>query len=246
MIEHDIDIETVDGVMNTFITHPEEGGPFPVVLLLMDAIGKREELHDWARRIGAAGYYVVLPNLFYRLTREYTPEWRDEEDEDKKHEKMFRDIDTLSNAIVVEDCKALLDYSREQESAKQGPAAAIGISMGGTFAFAAATKIRDRIKATASICGLRFHTGAADSPHLDADNIDGEVYFACAEDDPYITRNEIDSLESHLRSTNLNFRIEFFPGTKHGFYYPLEEENFHKPSFDKLWERLFAMLQRAL
>ena len=45
MVEHDLDIETSDGLMNTFVTHPEEGGPFPVVLLLMDAIGKREELH---------------------------------------------------------------------------------------------------------------------------------------------------------------------------------------------------------
>jgi hypothetical protein len=44
VIEHDLDIETSDGLMNTFITHPEEGGPFPVVLLLMDAIGKREEI----------------------------------------------------------------------------------------------------------------------------------------------------------------------------------------------------------
>lgn len=28
MIEHHLDIETTDGSMNTFITHPEEGGPF--------------------------------------------------------------------------------------------------------------------------------------------------------------------------------------------------------------------------
>lgn len=73
MIEHDLDIETSDGLMNTFITHPEEGGPFPVVLLLMDSIGKREELHDWARRIATVGYFVMLPNLFYRHARDYTP-----------------------------------------------------------------------------------------------------------------------------------------------------------------------------
>ena len=49
MIEHHLDIETTDGSMNTFITHPEEGGPFPVVFFYMDAPGKREELHDMAR-----------------------------------------------------------------------------------------------------------------------------------------------------------------------------------------------------
>jgi carboxymethylenebutenolidase len=58
MIEHHLDIETTDGSMNTFITHPEEGGPFPVVFFYMDAPGKREELHDMARRIATVGYYV--------------------------------------------------------------------------------------------------------------------------------------------------------------------------------------------
>ena len=41
MIEKEIDIATADGDMNTFITHPEEEGPHPVVLFLMDAPGKR-------------------------------------------------------------------------------------------------------------------------------------------------------------------------------------------------------------
>jgi dienelactone hydrolase len=43
--EHHLDIKTADGTMNTFITHPEEGGPHPVVFFYMDAPGKREELH---------------------------------------------------------------------------------------------------------------------------------------------------------------------------------------------------------
>jgi len=68
MIEHNIDISTDDGQMATFITHPESGGPHPVVLFLIDAPGKREELHDMARRISATGYYVVLSNLYYRDT----------------------------------------------------------------------------------------------------------------------------------------------------------------------------------
>ena len=47
MIEMEVDIKTRDGVMNSFVTHPEEGGPFPPVLFYMDAPGKREELHSW-------------------------------------------------------------------------------------------------------------------------------------------------------------------------------------------------------
>ena len=71
MIEKNIDIQTKDGAMNTFITRPEEEGVYPIVLFLMDAPGKREELHDMARRIGTVGYYVILPNLYYRTAREF-------------------------------------------------------------------------------------------------------------------------------------------------------------------------------
>ena len=57
--------------MNSFVVHPDEGGPHPVVLFYMDAPGKREELHDMARRLAAVGYCVLLPNLYYRRTRDF-------------------------------------------------------------------------------------------------------------------------------------------------------------------------------
>ena len=70
MIEQTLDIVTRDGAMETFICRPERGGPFPPVLLLMDAPGMREELRDMARRLGTVGYYVLLPNLYYRAGRD--------------------------------------------------------------------------------------------------------------------------------------------------------------------------------
>jgi carboxymethylenebutenolidase len=66
MIERQIEIQTEAGQMNTFICHPERLGPHPAVIFLMDAPGIREEWRDMARRLGTVGYYVMLPNLYYR------------------------------------------------------------------------------------------------------------------------------------------------------------------------------------
>ncbi|MDN4032231.1 dienelactone hydrolase family protein, partial [Chryseobacterium gambrini] len=66
MIEHTVEIPTKDGKTTTFNTHPERGGPFPVVIFYMDAPAIREELRDLARRLATSGYYVMLPNLYYR------------------------------------------------------------------------------------------------------------------------------------------------------------------------------------
>ncbi len=66
MIEQMTEIATKAGPMNAFVTHPQEGGPFPAVVVYMDIWGLREELFDIARRIATAGYHVTLPNLYYR------------------------------------------------------------------------------------------------------------------------------------------------------------------------------------
>jgi len=70
MLEREETITTRDGAMDCFICQPEEGGPHPAVILYMDAPGIREELRDMARRLGTVGYYVILPNLYYRVGRE--------------------------------------------------------------------------------------------------------------------------------------------------------------------------------
>ena len=69
MIEKILDVPTKDGTIETFVCHPERGGPYPPVLFLMDAPGIREELYDMARRLATVGYYVLLPNLYYRAGR---------------------------------------------------------------------------------------------------------------------------------------------------------------------------------
>jgi carboxymethylenebutenolidase len=55
MIEYQLDLRTPDGEMPTFIVHPEEGGPHPVILFQMDAPGMGEELREMCRRLASVG-----------------------------------------------------------------------------------------------------------------------------------------------------------------------------------------------
>lgn len=241
MIEHHIDIITQDGEMNTFVTYPEEGGPFPVVFFYMDAPGKREELHDMARRFGTAGYYVVLPNLYYRKTREFIMV-RNEEG----MKKMFDMTRHLSIELILEDTRAMLDYIDADADAKADKLGAVGYCMSGPFAFAVASRYSSRVNCAASIYGANLMTKREDSPHLGADNVNGEMYFACAEIDQYAPKEVIDALDAHLKSTRLNYRIEWYPGAEHGFAFPDREGIYHKQSAERHWERLFDLFQRNL
>ncbi len=239
MQEREIDIATADGAMNTFIVHPDEGGPHPVVLFYMDAPGKREELHDMARRISTVGYYVMLPNLYYRRVREFVmaPDRREE---------MFGHMNALSNAMVCEDTQALLAHADGDAAARGGAVACVGYCMSGPFVFAAAAAFPERVAAAASLHGVRLYSEAADSPHLDAHKVRGELYFGCAETDEWAPPEMIEGLDAHLRSVGANYRIEWYPGTHHGFVFPQREAMYHKAAAERHWEVLFDLFRRNL
>jgi carboxymethylenebutenolidase len=241
MIDTELNIETSDGSMNTFVTYPEEGGPYPIVLFLMDAPGKREELHDMARRIGTAGYYVMVPNLYYRRTPEFVIDGSAE-----SREEMFGHMNSLSNTMVMDDCRALLDFADSQLAASDGPVGCTGYCMSGPFAFAAAAQLADRVKASASFHGVRLCIDTDDSPHLDADKIQGEMYFGMAETDDWAPPEMVEALDLHMKGTNANYRIEWYPGTHHGFVFPLREGKYDKDSAERHYERLFGMFSRNL
>lgn len=241
MIETEIDIQTADGEMNSFITYPEEGGPFPVVIFYMDAPGKREELHDMARRIAAVGYYVVLPNLYYRAVRKFQLGLPG-----MTREQMGELMNALSNKMVCDDTRVIFDFLETEEAASKGPAGAVGYCMSGPFVFAVAAEFADRIKVSASFHGIRLFTDAEDSPHLRAEQIDGEIYFGCAEQDDYAPPEMINGLESHLKATGIDYRIEWYPDTEHGFVFPQREGKYHKVAAERHWERLFSMFRRNL
>src|SRR5882757_9127505 len=119
MIEQTIDIATGDGALETFICHPERGGPFPPVFLLMDAPGIREELRDMARRLASVGYYVVLPNLYYRAGRDtiYGPDVL--EHGSAEHTRMRAVRTKMTIPPVMEDFAALLGFVDGQKDAKR-------------------------------------------------------------------------------------------------------------------------------
>src|SRR4051794_10260024 len=113
MIDSQVEIATKDGHTTTFITHPERGGPFPVVIFYMDAPAIREELRDMARRLGTSGYYVMLPNLYYRSgVMELGPLPADPESPERK--RMFQLMASINIPLVMEDTKALLAYADGQ------------------------------------------------------------------------------------------------------------------------------------
>jgi carboxymethylenebutenolidase len=244
MIEQQIDIPTKDGATTTFICHPERDGPFPVILFYMDAPAIREELRDMARRLGTAGYYVMLPNLYYRSgVMELGP--LDPDPNSPGRRKMGELMASITIPMVMDDTEALLAYADEQEAASLGPMGCVGYCMSGQFAINAAARFPDRINAAASIYGIRLVTDESDSPHLAATQADAELYFACAETDRWAPLEMVEQLAQSLEADEVNAEVEIYPGVEHGFAFP-KRPVYDKASAERHWERLHALFKRRL
>lgn len=197
-----------------------------------------------ARRIAAVGYYVMLPNLYYRrgvMELADLPKLPEE----AARARMFDLMDSLSTPLVMADADALLDFADRDPAAGPGPIATLGYCMSGQYAVNFAARYPDRVAAAASIYGVRLVTDRADSPHLAAQKARGELYFACAETDIYAPREMVEALDQSLKANGVRAEVEIYPGVHHGFAFP-QRPAYDRPAAERHWERLFALWRRRI
>ena len=162
MIEDLVEIATPAGRMDAFTTHPEDGGPFPAVVIFMDIWGLREELFDIARRVATVGYHCTLPNFYYRQGKARF-EFRDERGRMKsmaalpqgEQDKILAQLRALKDQMVVDDVRSALDFLRTQP-VREGAKGSIGYCMGGRHALCVAAAYPEHFRATASLHGTRL------------------------------------------------------------------------------------------
>jgi carboxymethylenebutenolidase len=245
MIEQVLDIATKDGAMETFICHPERGGPFPPVVMLMDAPGIREELYDMARRLGTVGYCVLLPNLYYRAGRDtkYGPDVL--KHGSAEHTRMRAVRTKMTIPPVMQDIGAMLSFIDTRVEIKKGPVGTHGYCMSGPYSLAAAARYPDRVAAAASFYGTWLVSDAEESPHLNLGKAKGELYIACAEIDELAPLPMVEELKGLLQKSGAAGELEIYPKVHHGFAFP-ERWCYDKPAAERHWERLLALYQRRL
>jgi carboxymethylenebutenolidase len=246
MIEETLDIATGDGAMETFITHPERGDPCPPVLLLMDAPGIREELHDMARRLASARYCVLVPNLYYRAGRDtkYGPGVLEKESAEWTAMRAIRTNMTIPP--VMDDIAAMMAFlDARPDMARPGSVGVHGYCMSGPYALAAAARFPDRIAAAASFYGTWIVSDAEESPHLNLAKIKGEAYISCAEIDDLAPLPMVAELQALFDAAGTRGEIEIHPGVHHGFAFP-QRSIYDKLAAERHWERLLDLYRRNL
>ncbi len=244
MIEQTLDVVTKDGAMETFIVRPDHGA-HPPVLFLMDAHGIRDELRDMARRLASVGYFVMLPNLYYRAGRDtiYGPDVLTKGSADQDRMRALRTKITIPP--VMDDVAAMIAYADGQPAAKPGPVGTHGYCMSGPYSLAAAARYPNRIAAAGSFYGTWLLSDAVESPHLNLGKAKGELYIACAEHDELAPLPMVEELKGLFEKSGNPGELELYPGVHHGFAFP-QRWCYDQPAAERHWERLIALYRRRL
>ncbi len=251
MIENHIDIPTADGRMDSFVVHPEEGGPFPAVVIFMDIWGLREELFDIARKVAAVGYHCTVPNFWYRRGK-VRFEYRNDKGQMRSlldlpqnvQDELHANMTLVTDAMAMADVREVLGFLGSQPV--RGPKGSIGYCLGGRLGLCAAGLYPDEFRATASLHGTRLVSDNPESPHRLADKMRGEIYCGFAEHDAWAPPSTIDTLSKLFAGrSEVKYRDIVHAGTEHGYALP-DRDIFHKAAANRDWEHIFAMFRRQL
>jgi carboxymethylenebutenolidase len=240
MIEREIDLKTDDGVMKTFIYHPEHDGPHPLVLFMMDAPSIRPALFEMASRLATAGYYVMMPFLFYRGS-----EFKvfGEEDAEMHHRREL--MGSINPTNVLGDAEAMLDYAADDPNADEGDIGAVGYCMSGGLVVSIARAMPDRVAAVASIHGAWMVKDTPDSPHLNLDTVRAEIYLGWADNDATAPPEQMHEYTQCLDEADVHYELDFLTEAVHG-YAPPYGNNYNREASELHWERIHSLFRRNL
>jgi carboxymethylenebutenolidase len=240
-----IEITTDDGTCPSYVYRPAGSGPWPAVLVFMDGIGIRPAMLEIGERLATHGYFVLLPDLFYRAGP-YEPMDAKTVFTDPEKLKVLREkfFSAVSPEKTMRDTRAFLAYLAAQPDVRPGGIGTTGYCMGGMMSLTAAGTYPDRIAATASYHGGRLATDAPDSPHLLAPRIKSRVYIAGAIEDASFPDDMKARLEDALTKAGVDHTIETYPA-KHGW--ALRDTPVHDAAAaERHWQTMVALFDATL
>jgi carboxymethylenebutenolidase len=241
-----LQVPTADGRSDAFAAFPDGDKRHPGVLMYMDIFGLRPVLEEMARELAEHGYYVLVPNLFYRhgpapVTE--LPEHTGEEIRPALVARLMPLVKEHTTERALRDADAYLRFLTTQPEVSAGPAAVIGYCMGGVLAMRTAAAHPGQVAAVAGFHSGNLVTNTPDSPHRLAAELTAQVHLGHADGD--MRPEAINELNQALDTAGVDYTSEIYPGTIHGFTMS-DTSAFNPTALQHHWDRLLPLLRRTL
>jgi len=245
-----IEIPAADGTAEALVARPSTGtGPFPGVILYMDAFGLRPRIQDMAQRIADWGYVVLAPNVFYRegTAAELAPalDMTMPEGREAAGAAAFPRVGRLTTDKALPDIDAWLAALRGLDGVAPGPVGATGYCMGARLAVRTATAHPEAVAACGGFHGGGLATEEPDSPHLGLGNARARFVYGHADHDRSMDPDAVARLGQALDEAGLKAANEIYAGAPHG-YSMADTSAFHPEATERHFRELRDLLDGTL
>ncbi|MBR0898359.1 dienelactone hydrolase family protein [Bradyrhizobium tropiciagri] len=193
------------------------------VVVIQEIFGVNHHIRSVCDRLAKEGYVAIAPSIFDRITPNFQSGYSP--DEVAEARKFVANPDF---AAMLRDSQAAIDAVKSA-----GPVGIIGFCLGGSIAYAAATKLSGLSAAIGYYGGaiIRF---ADDKPAVPT-----QLHFG--EKDAGIPLSDVET----IKSKRPEVEVFIYPGAQHGFHCD-ERASYDKASADIAWPRSMEFFAKHL
>ena len=193
------------------------------IVVIQEIFGVNSHIRNVCERFAAGGYTAIAPAIFDRIEPNFQSGYAPEE------------VAVARKFVVNPDWAAMLrDTQAAIDAAKAvGPVGIIGFCLGGSVAYAAATKLSGLSAA------VGYYGGAVVRFADDKPKVPTQLHFG--EKDSGIPLTDVET----IRRKRPDVEIFTYPGAQHGFGCD-ERASYDQPSSDLAWQRSLAFFAAHL
>jgi carboxymethylenebutenolidase len=232
-----LQLDAPDGKMDTYEARPQSGGPYPGIVVLMEAFGLNDHIKDVTRRIAQEGYVAVAPDLFHRETERLIPY------SDMK--KAIETMNRLQDPKVMGDVGAAIAHLKSQAAVKAGSIGVTGFCMGGRYTYLSAAHHKADVKAAVCFYGGGIPMGKP-SPLERTAEINCPILLFFGGKDPIISADQVEKIKQALAEHNKNFTLHVYPDAGHGFVCDARPQSYNADAAKDAWEKFKAFFGQHL
>lgn len=233
----EVKVPAAGGEMPAYRAMPDQGGPFPVVLVVQEIFGVHEHIKDVCRRFAKLGYLAVAPELYARQG--------DVSKMTDTQEIFGKVVSKVPDAQVMADLDAAADWAGNSGKGDLGRLGITGFCWGGRIVWLYAAH-SSRLKAGVAWYGRLVGEKTELQPRHPIDIAEGlkaPVLGLYGGADAGIPVETIDRMRRALKSAGGRSEIVVYPDAPHAFHADYRPSYRREPAEDG-WKRLLAWFKK--
>jgi carboxymethylenebutenolidase len=233
----EVKIPVNDGEIPAYRALPDNGGPFPVVLVIQEIFGVHEHIKDICRRLAKLGYMAIAPELYAR---------QGDVSKISDFQEIFaKVVSKVPDKQVMSDLDAAVAWAKGTGKGNVAKLAATGYCWGGRIVWLYAAHNPD-LKAGAAWYGRLV--GPVDELHPKhptdvVSAIKTPILGLYGEADQGIPVASVEKMRAALKDAGATAEIVLYPDTPHAFFADYRP-SYRKDQAEDGWKRMLEWFKK--